>query len=415
MVTSPPYWALRDYEVEPVIWDEGEGFCEHSWYEVDVLRKPSPGDVPSANSIISGKYKDNYDNALRPGKPSSFCSKCGAWKGNFGLEPTPELYIEHWMTIAGVAWKKLRDDGSFWVNIGDTYANSGGAGGDWQHGKRAGAAKWKQPKVNRRPKSLVGIPFMLATAMTEAGWIHRETIIWAKPNPMPSSAPDKFTPNFEYFFHFTKEPKYYFEQILEPAESKKSSPRKYGGNKQEIGGYCNPVYSGNVYDPVEYDGMRIKRNVWWISTAACKYEHFASFPEKLVEPVITSCCPRWICTRCGKPREKIVERKTMGKSWHDHSNDLVEGMSQAHGEMSQHYLHDYTRVFKGWTDCGCNAGFKPGIVWDPFCGTGTSLVVAKRLGRDGIGSEINENYAKFATQRLEQEVEATVGENVALW
>jgi len=132
VVTSPPYWAVRDYGIPESIWDD-PGDCNHeySWETVDTLRKPTPGDIPGPNSAIASK-RTNSEN--RPGKPSQFCALCGAWKGNLGLEPYPELFIKHLCDVFDEVRRVLRDDGIIYVNMGDTYGGSGGAGGDWSKG-----------------------------------------------------------------------------------------------------------------------------------------------------------------------------------------------------------------------------------------------------------------------------------------
>jgi len=212
-MTSPPYWSLRDYGIEPVIWDAGEP-CEHQWDDVKARRPATPGDVPSDKSIIAAKYKDNYDTALRPSRGSAFCVKCGAWKGRLGLEPTPELFIKHLCDIFDEIKRVLRDDGTIWVNLGDTYSNSSTKSNwdtfakyrhDGGAGKRdIGGNEPKKRYPDTPTKSLVMIPQRFALEMINRGWILRNVIIWHKNNCMPSSASDRFTIDFEYIYFFSK-------------------------------------------------------------------------------------------------------------------------------------------------------------------------------------------------------------------
>ena len=231
---------------------------------------------------------------------------------------------------------------------------------------------------------------------------------------MPNSAVDRCSTSHEHVYFFTKNEKYYFKQFLVPTVTASSSPRKFGGNKQASGGYSNPTYSGNLYIP-EMSNMKNMRDVWWISTKRSEYDHCATYPEELVKPILEMGCPKQICTKCGLPRELIVETSTLGKSWHDHASDMEEGQSQAHGEMSEFYAKGkYDREATGWSDCGCGADFKPGMVFDPFTGTGTSLVVAKKMGLSFSGSDVNLEYVNMATDRLEKtRVERASG--ASLW
>lgn len=215
VVTSPPYWGLRDYtqldqqdyelaEIEPLIWDEPVAPCDHAWGKVDPLRRWTPGDIPGPNSKINVR-RSVAEN--RPGKESWFCETCGAWKGHLGNEPNPDLYVKHVADILDETKRVLRNDGTLWVNIGDSWGKSGGAGGDWTSGKRATEKKWKQNTqyLDVPAKSLVGIPERFALEMTRnRGWIRRATHPWVKPAPMPNSQKDRDTPDFEYVYFFVK-------------------------------------------------------------------------------------------------------------------------------------------------------------------------------------------------------------------
>jgi site-specific DNA-methyltransferase (adenine-specific) len=361
-ITSPPYWALRDYKTE----------------------------------------------------------------GQLGLEPTFQEYITKLIEIFNQVKRVLKKTGSCWVNIGDTYSGSGGASGHNEDSyNKAGAvkgneAKYKQIKPDNIPaKSLCLIPQRFAIAMVDAGWICRNTIIWYKPNCMPSSAKDRFTVDFEYLFFFTKSQRYYFDTQYEPLESldspggwqtarMKGLPAPFGGKKAKIGdGYNNGTYSGKEWNPSPLG--RIKRCVWKIPTQPFSEAHFAVFPPQLVETPLKACCPEFVCRRCGKPREKIVEKGELILGQHKRPNirqktddpklHYWSAVATRKAEMINDAHYDYKTV--GLTDCGCNAAFDPGVCLDPFIGSGTVGLVAMQNARNFLGIELNADYIKMAYRRLE--------------
>jgi len=185
-------------------------------------------------------------------------------EGQLGLESTPDEYVTNMVNVFREVHRVLADDGTLWLNIGDSYSN----------------VRFK----NIKPKDLVGIPWMLAFALRTDGWYLRQDIIWAKPNPMPESVKDRCTKSHEYLFMFSKFPTYYFDykSIKEPRVSS-SNNHQFGGKKYNDPN--NPIYSspGSMY---KSDGKRNKRDVWNITTQAFKGAHFAVMPEALVEPCI---------------------------------------------------------------------------------------------------------------------------------
>jgi len=273
-------------------------------------------------------------------------------------------------------------------------------------------------------------------------WRLRNIICWYKPNAMPSSVRDRFSVDWEPIFFFSKSKKYWFEQQFDPLSEvylkdkrpfnilrQRLYPRSkyvkehYGSNQfktKKLVGYRDAIpvgganiEYGGINDPIAHKeteqrmrerGVRSKRCVWRIPTQPFKDAHFATFPEKLIEPMIKAGCPEFICKKCGKAREAILEpseeyKKLLGKSWHNHSADAEQGATQKTGIAT---TADYK--LKGYSDCHCNAGWNKGIILDPFMGSGTTAVVAKKLGRNYVGIELNLNYIKMAEKRLQQEV-----------
>jgi site-specific DNA-methyltransferase (adenine-specific) len=394
-MSSPPYWSLRDYGIPPSIFDD-PGDCVHDFSdEIKPARHHTPGDIPSEGSILANSKRGPTE--LRPGQPSAFCTKCGAWRGCLGLEPTPELFIKHLCDIYDEVKRVTRDDGTCWVNLGDTYGGSGGAGGDWQHGSRADEPKWKQDSTATVPKSLVLIPFRFALEMENRGWILRNVIIWHKNNCMPSSASDRFTIDFEYLFFFSKKQKYYFEQQFEafksPPETRVTS---FGGLVKGVEGYTNPTYRGEAtWEPNALG--RNKRAVWTINTKSYKEAHFATYPPELCETPISAGCPKEICTTCGTPRERLFKNGDIigtGGGYELHAGSINKRTGIKEKLVHREKSHD------GYTSCSCNAPFKPGIVLDPFMGSGTTATVAEALGVDWVGIEINPEYIDFAWNRI---------------
>ncbi len=496
-VTSPPYLGLRDYTNPDSIFG-GDPLCVHEWEVVKALRKWTPGDMPGPNSLIN-KNRSVKEN--RPQEDTLLCTKCGAWKGSLGLEPTPHLFVKHLCDIFDEVREVLRDDGTLWVNLGDSYAGSGGAGGDWTKGQRALEPKWRPPRTTLPAKTMFLVPSLFAIEMVyNRGWRLRNENIWAKTCPMPHPSRDKFNVSHEPFYFFVKAVKpqyhvnevmqttawaipspsnrqegvdwewkacmhcngtgraiemgacpacktfmrgwvidgdgqlvacskcggtgmaisadepckkcngtgkrkqtlwssreYWFLQQLEPLKNPSAKGNRFGGNKRAGG--VNPTYSGRDYDATELAG-RIKRDVWVLGTSKHKGKHYATFPPELVETPIRAGCPVKICRQCGLPVEYLIKIEgRLGHSWHDHSCDATRGAGQDNGTRGSNYKN-YERFLVGSTNCGCNAGYDPGIVMDPFNGAGTTMLVAILSGRDAVGIDISPEYVRAARERI---------------
>jgi len=302
----------------------------------------------------------------------------------------------------------LRKDGTLWLNLGDSYTGGGGKSA-WateieQKKKRDGNANLPQKGYgNLKPKDLCMIPARVAIALQADGWWLRSDIIWHKPNPMPSSVEDRPTTSHEYMFLLTKAPRYFYDQeaIREPA--------------QDWGVRDRSNFRGGTEDPkLKQCGLqhancastgRNKRSVWTIATQPFSDAHFATFPEKLVEPcILAGTSEVGACPECGMPWERIVEKTggTTGKSWHDHSDDLGGGLSQS--SRTDIPTEGYSRKTIGW-ECNCNCGTSredavPCVVMDPFCGSGTTGVVALKHRRHFIGIELNPEYVDIVEKRM---------------
>lgn len=281
-VTSPPYWGLRDYGVE----------------------------------------------------------------GQIGQEKTPEEYVAKMVKVFGEVRRTLKEDGVMWLNIGDSYAGSGGAGNQFGQLER-GLEKYKQggrpTEIGLKPKDLVGIPWRVAFALQADGWWLRQDIIWSKGNPMPESVGDRCTRSHEYIFMLTKSARYYYdaEAIKESAVSTDTKKWTDGGRDRQRGhSRRHAGFNGRYAENIEKNGVpatRNRRSVWPINARPFTGAHFATFPPEIPE----------LCIKAGsRPDDTIL---------------------------------------------------------DPFAGSGTTLEVAKRLGRNYIGIELNPKYIKeLIDPRLEE-------------
>jgi len=318
-------------------------------------------------------------------------------EGQIGLEATPEEYVEKLVEVFRGIRQVLRPDGTVWLNLGDSYNGSGGAGGDYNEGGlKEGQPRYPGRRVKGlKPKDLIGIPWRVAFALQADGWYLRSDIIWHKPNPMPESVKDRPTKAHEYVFLLSKSPRYYYdaEAIAEPAVS------GYRGSSFTTG--KTAATKPNVgQKPRMERPTRNKRSVWTIATQPYPEAHFATFPEKLVEPCILAGTSPKACPKCRAPWVRVVKSEPMVIKRSDRAEKMGKfGRTQPSGTM----VAPPHRETVGWEptcDCPDNDGSGKCIVLDPFAGSGTTLLVAERLGREGVGIEINPEYVEMAKRRL---------------
>ena len=392
IVTSPPYWALRDYG------------CE----------------------------------------------------GQIGLEASPEEYIAKMVAVFREARRVLRHDGTCWVNLGDCYAASGcgcdtgksGLQGTTESQDESKAAKSNRsfrrdraevgnvkhiPGAGLRPKNLMGIPWRVALALQADGWFLRCDIIWDKPNPMPESVDDRPTKSHEYIFLLTKSARYFYdaEAIREPVsgtanargdglnpkaktpgqnsrlfqdrDPKHSSARKVKQNESFSSATCGLVSSRN------------KRSVWRVPTEPCKEAHFATFPTELIKPcILAGTSAAGCCAQCGRSLERVIEkgapdeahRKACGadaaggyngKATKDFKLAGAQNASEVKARIIEGMRERRTVDWKA--SCECRAGTVPCVVLDPFGGSGTTGQVSIELGRRAVLIELNPEYVKIIEGR----------------
>ena len=346
VVTSPPYWGLRDYGVE----------------------------------------------------------------GQIGLEPTPEEHVEKMVEVFREVRRVLRDDGTVWLNYGDCYAGSttgadrppgpGHTHEDSGRVKTGQENKHRRPDAGLKPKDLVGMPWRIAFALQADGWYLRSDIIWSKPNAMPESVTDRPTKSHEYIFLLTKRARYFYDAdaVREPFESNDVT---YPVINTVQGVYR--VSNGKNRGGGDATRGRNRRTVWEIATQPMPEAHFATFPEALVEPCIKAgTSERGACPKCGAPWRRVVE---IERSDVPRYNSKSTGRRDCnYGDSDSTTLRARKIVVRGcdWQPsctCGCEETM-PCVVLDPFGGSGTVAKVARDLGRSSISCELNPEYVEIAKKRL---------------
>ncbi len=339
VVTSPPYWGLRDYGT--AAWEGGEAGCDHR-----------PNHNNDSSRLEGGKDTQSSAHLFR-----GYCGKCGAKRidSQLGLEKTPDEYVAKMVEVFREVRRVLRKDGTLWLNLGDSYVHGiPGAGSVFDNGRTDGRKSHEGDKVRGREKistiapglkvkDLCGIPWRVAFALQADGWWLRSDIIWAKPNPMPESVTDRPTKSHEYLFLLTKSANYFYD-----AEAIKERYAECTINDSRVGvdvsrGGIKDYEGAGVQNPSDvrariFNGLgtgRNKRSVWTVATAPYPEAHFATYPPDLIKPCIM-------------------------------------------------------------------AGSRVGdTILDPFAGSGTTGMVALELGRKAVLIELNPSYCDLIRQRTD--------------
>jgi DNA modification methylase len=358
VVTSPPYWGVRDYDTE----------------------------------------------------------------GQLGLEPNPQVFVEKIVAGFRELRRVLRDDGTLWMNFGDSYAT--GTSAPRPPGRRGihpdtQKAQDAVPRNGRpfglKPKDIVGMPWRIAFALQADGWYLRQDIVWHKPNPMPESATDRCTKSHEYIFLLSKSERYFYDAFaVRERASLNTHARGHGLNPKAAAVELtssragqpkqNPSFSAAVNEITEY---RNKRSVWSVATFAFGEAHFATFPPELIEPcILAGTSEAGCCSKCGAPWTRIVEKSggSTGEDWNTHDrgdNDTKIGATVTTAAKGG---NGYAVKSVGWDrGCTCAAEIVPCTVYDPFSGAGTVALVSTRLGRNFKGSELNPEYRDMSIRRIESD------------
>jgi DNA modification methylase len=389
-VTSPPYWGLRDYLLEPVYWPA-------------VSYSPMPG-LPE------------------------ICIPEG--RANLGLESDLWAFVGHMVAIFREVYRILRPDGTLWLNLGDTYITSPPGNNGKHNNLGDGAYKRQQDRqlshgedmkaIYQKPKELkmkdlAGIPWRIAYALQADRWYLRSDVIWHKPNPMPESVTDRPAKAHEYVFLLSKSERYFYdaEAIKEPTV-RPGDVQTFGGEKARAGqinggdprnGHRTDDNSqwGKDYETKE---ARNRRTVWTVATQPYAAAHFATFPPKLIEPMILASTSEYgVCGECGAQWVREVEKKVnleSGRRQVGLGPKTLDNPMTKNGQQGSTLHHTVEKTTTGWRPpCSCNAPTVPAIVLDPFMGSGTTAKVALANRRNYIGIDANPTYAEeLAPERL---------------
>lgn len=347
-------------------------------------------------------------------------------EGQIGLENSPQAYIDRLVSVFAEIWRVLRDDGVVWLNLGDSYYNyrpgtynDSSAQGFYRKTTNnirdvpSNSSKRKRRLAGYREKSRMMIPAKVAIALQESGWIIRDEIIWHKTNPMPASVKDRTTGAHEMVYFLTKLPQYWSDfNAIRESHLTPSNVRNKRDEKYTNGAHHAPYGSGER--EWNHPLGRNKRSVWSIAVEPSEIGHYAMFPTKLIEPMILAGCPQYTCPVCGQGYKHIVKK---GKSLTTVrlKRDETGSPSQLRsvvknnrdrymsGRVLRKWKQEHPDIDQGWIpNCSClPQASVPGIVLDPFMGSGTTALVARRLGRQFAGCELNPKYATIANNRLE--------------
>ena len=463
VITSPPYWGLRDYGTAQ--WVGGDSSCDHK-----------PSNTPATRGLKSSTLNGGKKTTAHQQEGYAVtCSRCGATRvdNQLGQEPKPDClgwatghpcghcYVCHIVQVFREVWRVLRPDGVAWLNLGDSYIGGKGQSGqgnsEYQaaraasgesinqaHHQIAGRGKTRPSdnltvlkSLNLKPKDLVGIPWRVALALQADGWYLRSDVIWQKPNCLPESVTDRPTKSHEHVFLLSKSKQYFYDHIaiqepqtvgwnnssftderdiltkpnlgLKPRANAAAQFARPTGNKHNGNSVPGQAYTQHREDrePRTETGWRNKRDVWSIPTQSYSGSHFATFPEDLVEPMLLAGTSPKACEHCRAPWKRIIQRSLTAHTGETESayekGTTAHRMSllrQAAREQGGEYVNTPTTI--GWQptcQCAHNTGSARCLVLDPFAGTATVGRVAARHGRRFVGVELNPKYIELAKQR----------------
>jgi len=322
-----------------------------------------------------------------------------------GMEDTPEEFVNNLVEVFREVKRVLRDDGTVWLNLGDTYSATRWSNTPSTTGISQSYSDIVLQKKTKLPdKNLVGIPWRVAFALQQDGWYLRQDIIWHKPNPMPESVKDRCTKAHEYIFLLSKSPKYYFdnETIKEESKTKWNSNKISKQIKIIETNKMENFRQGKGHHPDKVQSGRNKRSVWTVTTKPFKGAHFATFPMDLIEPCVLAGCPEKACVACGKPYERVIQKQ---KSLKVERNKRSGTDDRKIGGVLDKYNRENPPIDLGLEkQCNCETNeTKSGTVLDPFGGSGTTGIVASNHNRKAVLIELNTEYIEIAKQRIQDQ------------
>ncbi|SVB06174.1 uncharacterized protein METZ01_LOCUS159028, partial [marine metagenome] len=329
--------------------------------------------------------------------------------GQIGLESTIDEYVDTMVKVFSEVSRVLKPTGTVWLNLGDSYNGSGKGAWDKTDVQKEVYVPPKGTPVTRvkglKPKDLCGIPWRVAFALQADGWYLRQEIIWSKPNPMPESVKDRCTKAHESIFllaHPESKGKYYYDAdaVREKSETQWNSTQFVTEKRvqRDIGKGFGNLNQGNSAHPDLERSDRNKRSVWSISLKPYSQAHFATFPPELPRTcILAGTSEKGVCPDCGLGWIRVVET---------HKPPLrqvkISGPVSGHGLLGgKRWDEPIQRNTTGWQpQCDCGSDPVPPTVLDPFAGAGTTLMVANQLQRHAIGVELNPDYQKLGQDRI---------------
>ena len=303
-----------------------------------------------------------------------------------GNEDTIADHIENLRVVFREIRRVLRDDGTVWLNYGDSYVShqmDEGYNGEPNLTRKGRRSSNQSGQLNKaaasglRSKNLIGMPWRIAFALQDDGWILRSAIVWHKLNPMPESVKDRPSSTYENIFLFSKQDRYF--------------------------------YDGEAVRRVESGGANA-RNVWTFATQSRTDLHFATFPDELPRRcILAGTSAKGACSECGKQWERVIEKPEMPhdidpitKYGENSNGERIRRMIQSRRARGISDTDGWSAKTVGWQPtCGCEAEVVPATVFDPFVGSGTSCAVAQALGRRSVGTDLNHEYLGIAMKRIE--------------
>jgi len=342
-------------------------------------------------------------------------------EGQIGLEDTLDEYIQKLVDVGRELRRVLRDDGSWWLNLGDSYAGSGQNNDEKTSGEVDGDGHGRGhiPSTSFVQKDKMLVPHRVAIALQEDGWVVRNDVTWLKENAMPSSVKDRLNTTTEQIFHLTPEPDYWYD-LDAIREAHKVNRDEYEQNERghttKEGADPHEKTHGQAQhhgkDVAPHPSGKNPGDVFEIPTKPYPDAHFAVYPPELCEKPIKATCPPKVCAECGSPYEREVEVSRGGDPNRDRNKknvDGVDGNPSGVRSISGDTYEYPERKFKGWQQtCDCDTdATEAGIALDPFAGAGTTCMVAKRERRRFVGIDLNGEYCEMARER---EMEEQAGE-----
>jgi DNA modification methylase len=405
VVTSVPYYGLRSYSTEPQVWG-GAPDCLHEW---GVEGKSAQR---LRNGIGSDTAKVAMSETLHP-STGAFCTRCAAWRGELGREPTPDLFVAHIVAVFRSVRRVLRPDGTLWLNVGDSYSNDskwgGATGGKHVAGLHGQTGIGRQKRVTGLGDGqLLMIPARVAIALQDDGWVLRNELIGAKTAPMPESVQDRFTRAHEQIYVFAARRRYFMDMaaIKEPA-SKGAAGSTFTAGKTGVNGH------GRVSELPREDATGRNPRDWFLwAPEPTSVAHYAAFPSAIPRlAILAGTSAAGACPACGAAWRRVVERSNPRLSTEYQAIDNTPKAATGTGVRNDYGTNKTGLAKPGWRKfggpstqtidwqpaCKCNAGAPvPCLAGDPFVGSGTTARVAYSLGRHFVGGDLNPQYLDLA-------------------